>query len=368
MDWTKILNKQKLLFLFLILILFSCKDKRADDKYAHIPFLHEIKGTKNYEVVELNGGPLVYYDSIGKYFLVEGSKMYYKYSLDGLIKDSIGIDKILMMEYPYIFNYLNQGYYTTWLENGDKTIHQFHRLFPEDYYATNYYKDNSEFQKAYYPILKNGIYTRKSGDTIWTKKDNRWFEINIKKKEIARKSLDLEYLDSAKYVNKHRELYKKASFVKYLGGSSYYKVGNEWQIISSYFMDTAYKEKFPEKLPPPRFKDIEIKRYPPEFVQQSYIVTQKPKSKSDALGSTNNFNMGTYIIRVGLPGGDSLIYKRLGDGLGNLSQFYQLPRFRGGNDSILFIHQDYHNSKMIDGGTYFSHGGLFMVRPKRNKN
>ncbi|WP_171817680.1 hypothetical protein [Chryseobacterium sp. StRB126] len=36
--------------------------------------------------------------------------------------------------------------------------------------------------------------------------------------------------------------------------------------------------------------------------------------------------------------------------------------------SILFIHQDYHNSKMIDGGTYFSHGGLFMIRPKRNKN
>lgn len=294
--------------LFIIgIILFSCKEKKEEyDKYVHIPFLHEQRGTKNYELEEMNGGPKVYYDSIGKCFLIEGSTRYFKYTLNGIFKDSINRKKLLMIEDPYTFR---EDYYTTWFENGDKTLKKFIDILP----------------------------------------------------------YQLEDRDTLLYKKKHLEFYNKSSIVMYTNFGLYYYYyyyKGDWYRMTGWG-DRFIKKKYPEKSPPPRLKDIRIDGTP-SFVKQFYVSTQKHKG-SDALGSPGKFSTGFWVIRAGLPGGDSLVYRRLGDGLGNLTDFYQLPSSRGGNDSILFIHQQYNNQKGIDGGVYFSHGGLFMVRPKKKK-
>ncbi|MDR2235543.1 MAG: hypothetical protein LBE92_05430 [Chryseobacterium sp.] len=306
---TEIPGRMKLLvYIFLLVFTIGCDPKKniAEDKFAKIPFLHESKGTKNYEVVNLDGGPITY-DSIRKFFLIESLKKYYKYSINGKLIDSMNSDKVLIVEDPNTFKKLGGDYnsYSTWFENGDKAIRGFIDIIP--------------FQR-----------------------ENR---------------------DSVVYKKKHLEFYNKASIVRYTNNNIpyyYYYYNNNWYRMTGWG-DAWIKKHYPEKLPPPRLKDIRIDGRP-TFLKQTYVVTKNVKSNNDALGAPKSFSMGTYIIRIGLPGGDSLVYKRLGDGLGNLTEFYQLPTSRGGNDSILFIRQEYNNQD-----EYFSHGGLFMVRPKTKK-
>lgn len=294
------------------IILFSCKDKKEGyDKYVHIPFFHELKGTKNYEIVPIGDtlGGEVKWDSIGKNVIIITNDKYYKYSFKGELIDSISNEYVQILDKNYSFPD-KSNYYTTWVENGDKDLKYFTDILP--------------------------LQEPKDRDTILYKK-------------------------------KHIEYYNKASWVKYNNYGYhyyYYYYKGDWYRMTGWG-DRHIKKNYPEKLPPPRLKDIRIDGTP-SFVKQFYVSTQKHKG-SDALGSPGKFSTGFWVIRAGLPSGDSLVYRRLGDGLGNLTDFYQLPSSRGGNDSILFIHQQYHNSKMIDGGVYFSHGGLFMVRPKKKK-
>jgi hypothetical protein len=295
--------------------------------------------------------------------LIEGYEAYYKYSLNGNFKDSINSESFFLIENPYTFK-SNRDYYTTWFYDGDKTHKKIIQLFPEEDDVTIYYKTQDEFKLAYESILKNNTYMYQSGDTLWLRKDTRMHRINFKDKTIHIESL-YENRDITKYKNKHLEFYNKSSFVRYAnqGTYYYYYYKGDWYRLRGGGIDVDRKH-YPEKLPPPRLKDIEIKRSPPAFVKQFYVPTQQHKG-GDGLGEPQSFSTGFWVIHLGLPGGDTLVYRRLGDGLGNLSTFYQLPSSRGGNDSVLFISQEYNNQKGMDGGVYFTHGGLFMIRPKR---
>ncbi|KPH14372.1 hypothetical protein [Chryseobacterium sp. ERMR1:04] len=261
------------LLFILSIIIFSCKETKKDnDRYAHIPFLNELKETKNYEIVPIADWGEVKWDSIGKKIVIETEDEFYKYTADGIFKDSIKRDKILLIEDPYTFN-SHRDNYTTWFYNDNKTLKKFIDILP----------------------------------------------------------YQLEDRDTLLYKKKHLEFYTKSSIVRYtdfgLYYYYYYYYKGDWYRMTSWG-DRYIKKNYPEKLPPPRLKDIRIDGTP-SFVKQFYVSTQKHKG-SDALGSLGKFSTGFWVIRAGLPSGDSLVYRRLGDGLGNLTDFYQLPSSRGG--------------------------------------
>lgn len=193
--------------------------------------------------------------------------------------------------------------------------------------------------------------------------------IDGNKKGVSFKDILFDYNEkkSALYLTTFKEYYDKSSLVFY-GNTFYYYFyfQAQWLRLERKNIDNL-KKNYPEKVPPPRLISMRLNPNPPDYVKQFYVPRKKVGSISDAICAPKDFTLGTYIIRVGLPGGDSLVYRRFGDGVGNLSTFYQRPTSEGGNDSIIFIEQDYHNNKMIDGGTYFSDGGLFMIKPKRSK-
>lgn len=300
-------------FIFLNFLLFACKDKKqVKNNYSNAPFLHQIKGTKNYEVITLDSmGTKVLWDSIRQNYLINTYNKYYKYSSKGDFIDSINSEFVPILDEKYSFPD-EVNFYTTWLDDGKKERILYKNLIP--------------YEKP-------------------------------------------EFRDSIEYLRKHLEYYNKSSFIKYSNFGYYYYYyyyNKKWYRLRGGGLSNI-KKQYPEKLPPPRLKDIQIKQNPPVFVRQFYAPLNKNATNSSAIGASSDYTTGVWIVRVGLPGGDSLKYKRLGDGLGNLTEFYQLPKSLGGNDSILFISQQYHNSKLTDGGTYFTHGGLFMIRPRKKK-
>lgn len=304
-SWSKILNTKCSFLIIISILLCSCEKKEKNDKYGHIPFLHQIKETKNYQVVEIMKGSEPLWDSINKEFIITGG-IYYKYNKGGIFKDSM--NRYSLFDLNDSFTYRGDQY-NFWLENGDRIKRYFIDITPD--------------------------VPPKDADTML-------------------------------YRKKHIEFYNKASIVRYNSVNLYYFYKDEWYRMSRWGNGWINKN-YPEKLSPPRLISMRLNPNPPDYVKQFYVPRKKVGSISDAIGAPKDFTLGTYIIRVGLPGGDSLVYRRFGDGLGNLSTFYQRPTSEGGNDSIIFIAQDYHNNKMIDGGTYFSHGGLFMIRPKKKK-
>lgn len=289
------------------LSVYSCTPKDTKNNYDKIPFLHQSKGTKNYEITKIADWGTVKWDSIDKLFLIETDKKYFKYSNKGKFIDSINNEFVQILDSDRSFpDEIN--FYTSWLNDGNKKL------------------------KRYIDILPYQIEKR----------------------------------DTTLYKQKHLDFYKKSAFVKYSNYGFYYYYyyyyyNNNWYRMTGWG-DRWIKKNYPEKLPPTRLLNIASNPNPPNNVKQLYIPRKKVKLTSDAIGAPKNFTLGTYIVRVGLPGGDSLIYRRFGDRLGNLTKFYQLPGSKGGNDSILFISQEYNNQ---DG--YFSHGGLFMIKPKKKK-
>lgn len=300
------------LFSLVFLLLSNCTPKESHiNKYEKIPFLHEIKGTKNYEIIQIGDtlGGKVSWDKINRYFILNTFhsdatlNQYYKYSLQGDIIDSVSAENAFFEDDIFTFN----NFYNTWVKDGDKT--------------------NQKFIK----IISNE---------------------------------DPKLKDSTKYLKIFNKYYNNSKYVLYSSTKYYFFNNNKWYVLYSGYFNQNLK-KYPEKKPNSRLQNILLNPNPPNFVKQFFVPLKNNHINSNAIGATKNFSTGTWIMRVGLSGGDSLIYRRLGDGLGNLTTFYQLPTSKGGNDSILFISQEYNNQKGTNGSVYFSHGGLFMIKPKK---
>jgi len=330
------INKKNILVLLGWLFLTACyttkKPITKTNSYATIHFLHEHKGTANYEVIELSshdkkpyslfwkeGRDVSFgYDSINKVVVFIAAKgesdVLYKYFLqDGRI-DSL-------QDYGRVFDngtLIGEGGSSNWANDGIK----------------------KGYKTYVYGVIEDA------------------FSFNPVNKPIPK--------DSVQFMRLNDSLYKKCSKFFYDYHYYYYYIAPSWHIVYPLY-HSGYEIRFllPEKKGTKRIIDINQNGLPP-FVEERYIGTRS--SISHAGGIAHNFSTGIWIIKIAMPGGDTITYKRTGDAIGNLTDFYVVPKSMGGNDSILFISQEYNNNYEPLSGTYFSHGGSYMIRPRKKSD
>ena len=169
------------LFSLVFLLLSNCTPKESHiNKYEKIPFLHEIKGTKNYEIIQIGDtlGGKVSWDKINRYFILNTFhsdatlNQYYKYSLQGDIIDSVSAENAFFEDDIFTFN----NFYNTWVKDGDKTNQKFIKIIshedPKLKDSTKYLSlQSKEIPKYSMPyLLINLLDTIKSQNMLLLKK------------------------------------------------------------------------------------------------------------------------------------------------------------------------------------------------------
>ncbi len=315
--------KRNISLSIVLLVLFSScsyiKKQKAAKKmqeYTEYKDLHEHQGTENYEVISLLDKDTQIYNK--ELFIDKKQKLISIIGDDRLKIDFFGNVLGKGLIYKTLKDGTMSGYktYSNWFINGDTTKYKYIDPFT-----------------------------------------NKAIENPYKHKNVE--------TDFKKWLEKFKNYYSRASYVKREGSSYYLKINKIW-----YFMELKFPNRpkdfvahYPTKISPEEIRMVQLTESMEPLIQQGVIkvVAYIEQDSERGVGlNPINFSSGYYMLELHLPQGDTLKFRRYGArGFNADLRIYQIPKELGGSNEVFFIEQ-------IPRQTYpnKSFAGFYAIRPK----